>query len=199
MYKWHVWFPVSLVTRKMQPEWQWLGLRLYYGDFRNQLAMLPADKGVEWPGHLFKLLFGMETNTAIVAGHLAVKLRTLCISSLAPKLLLNKDKNTDPLKLYVYINIYVTHMILIYKIVYNIYIPNWKLPRCLWTVNQQQRLVVCSSIEHHSSISKDKLLIHASVWTDLKVHANPKTSIRTIYHDSIYMVFWKRPSHRFRS
>lgn len=105
MYKWHVRFSVSLVTRKMHTEWQRLGLRLYYGDFRNQLAMLPADKGVEWPGHLFRLLFGMETNTAIVADNLAVKLQTLCTSSLAPKHLLNKNKNTYPLKLYVYINI----------------------------------------------------------------------------------------------
>lgn len=45
----------------------------------------------------------METNTAILADNLAVTLRTLCISSLAPKHLLNKNKNTDPLKSYVYI------------------------------------------------------------------------------------------------
>lgn len=45
----------------------------------------------------------METNIASLADNLAVKLPTLCISSLAPKHLLNKNKNTDPLKLHVYI------------------------------------------------------------------------------------------------
>lgn len=52
--------------------------------------------------------------------------------------------------------------------------------------------MVCSYIVCHSSISKDKLLIHATVWTNLDVHANSQTSIKTICHDPTYMIFWKK-------
>ena len=103
---------------------------------------------MEWLGRCYKLLFGGENNGVTLADNLVEKSHTPCISSLSPRHLLNKNENRDPLKLYIDID------------------PKVNIVICPSTVNQQKRcIVVCSYMICHSSISKDKLLIHATVWT----------------------------------